>query len=149
MRPLALDLIERIHDGHAHRCFHLPVVEFVRLFAPDASAQELSVTEARGSLEFVADTANGGTFHLPPGEPALFDLNRESLLLRIPERMSGRYEIYTGGFLVAFNDGEELEGCKRLLLLVCNRLASVEVSRERIHARAVRSRMFDLLVEFD
>jgi hypothetical protein len=149
MRPLVLDLIQRINEGHERGRFSLPVVNFIGVFSPDASLEELAKTRSRGALEFVADSADGGTFHLAAGEPALFELNRENLSLRIPERMSGRYEIYTGGFLVAFTDGEELEGCKRLLLLICNRIASVNVSQERVYTRSVKSRMFDLLIEFE
>ena len=85
---------------------------------------------------------------MPEGEPASFALGRENLSLRIPERMSGRYELYDDGFFVAFGDEEELEGCKWVLVNICNRLESVNVSRERIHIRALKSRMFDLLVEF-
>lgn len=149
MRPLVLDLIERITSGHKRARFSLPVVDFVSVFAPGASMEELAKIESRGALEFAADSANGGTFYLPPGEPALFELGRENLSLRIPERMSGRYELYPEGFFVAFNDGEELEGCKRLLLLICNRVASVNVSSERVYIRSVKSRMFDLMVEFE
>lgn len=149
MYPLVLDLIAQMNDGHTRARFSLPIVDFIGIFSPDASAEELAKTEKRGALEFVADAPNSGTFHLPAGEPALFELNRENLSLRIPERMSGRYELYPGGFLVAFNDGEELEGCKRLLLFICNRIASVNVSQERVYTRSVKSRMFDLLIEFD
>lgn len=148
MRPLVLDLIARMNAGHARAHFSLPVVDFVSVFAPGASMEALARTERRGALEFSADGASSGTFHLPPGEPALFELGRENLALRIPEQMSGRYELYPGGFLVAFNEGEELEGCKRLLLLVCNRVTSVTVSTERVYIRSAKSRIFDLLVEF-
>lgn len=149
MRPLVLDLIARMNDGHARGRFTLPVVDFVNTFSPDASEAELAKTRTRGAIEFTADTETGGVFRLAEGAPALFELGREKLVLRIPERMSGRYELYAGGFLVAFDDGEELEGCKRVLLLVCNRVASVNVSTERVYIRAVKSRMFDLLVEFE
>ena len=148
MRPLVHDLIGRMHDGHARKTFSLPVVEFVSAFAPGADAGDLERTASRGSIEFTADAERGGAFRLPAGEPASFALGRENLSLRIPERMSGRYELYDGGFLVAFDDEEELEGCKRVLVNVCNRLESVNVSTERVYIRAVKSRMFDLLVEF-
>ncbi len=149
MRPLVHDLIRRMNAGHARGRFQLPVVEFVSVFAPGASDAELAKTRARGAIEFTADSATGGAFRLSAGAPALFELGRQNLSLRIPERMSGRYELYAGGFLIAFNDGEELEGCKRLLILVCNRVASVNVSTERVYLRAVKSRIFDLLVEFE
>ncbi len=148
MRPLAVELIERIHAGHAQGDFSMPVVDFVRIFAPDASEAELAKVARRGALEFVADASDGGTFQLPVGERATFDLGREGFALRLPVRMSGRYEIYADGFRVLFNEGEELEGCKRLFLLVCNRIVTVDVTTERIYAHAP-VKLFDLCVEFD
>ena len=148
MRPLAVELIERIHAGHVERNFSMPVVDFVRVFAPDASEAELAKVAQRGALEFTADASDGGVFQLPEGERATFDLGREGFALRLPVRMSGRYEIYTDGFRVLFNEGEELEGCKRLVLLVCNRIVTVDVTTERIYAHAP-VKLFDLCVEFD
>ena len=148
MRPLAVELIERIHAGHAQGDFSMPVVDFVRVFAPDASEAELVKVALRGALEFAANASDGGAFQLPEGERATFDLGREGFALRLPVRMSGRYEIYADGFRVLFNEGEELEGCKRLFLLVCNRIVTVDVTTERIYAHAP-VKLFDLCVEFD
>jgi hypothetical protein len=148
MRGVALELITRMHEGHARGRFAIPVVDFVRIFAPGADSAELSKVAERGDLRFTADSADGGTFTLAEGERALFDLQRESLVMRIPVRMSGRYEIRPHAFHVAFNRGEELEGCKRLFLLVCNRVLSVDVSHERVDVR-LPGRIFDLCVEFE
>jgi hypothetical protein len=68
--------------------------------------------------------------------------------MRIPERMSGRYEILPSAFRIIFKEGEELEGCKRLFILVCNRVVSVDVSSERVDVR-LPSKLFDLCVEFE
>lgn len=148
MRPLAKKLIESIHAGHAQGNFLMPVVDFVRVFAPDASEAELAKVARRGVLEFTRDSPDGGAFQLPEGERATFDLGREGFVLRIPARMSGRYEIFAAGFRVTFNEGEELEGCKRLFLLVCNRVVTVDVTTERIYAHAP-VKLFDLCVEFN
>ena len=147
MRPVALELIERMREGHTRGRFQIPVVDFVRVFSPDATEAELSKVAARGDLQFVADSADGGVFELAEGERALFDLHREGLVLRIPARMSGRYRIFPEAFHVSFNRGEELEGCKRVLLLVCKRVQRVEVSGARVDVR-MPSRLFDLCVEF-
>jgi hypothetical protein len=69
MRPLVLDLIARMTDGHAHGRFTLPVVDFVNTFSPDASEAELAKTRTRGAIEFVADTTTGGTFRLARARP--------------------------------------------------------------------------------
>ncbi|MGH9902686.1 MAG: hypothetical protein ACRD68_12835, partial [Pyrinomonadaceae bacterium] len=98
-------------------------------------------------LQFTPASPPGGTFTLNEGERALFDLHREGLVLRIPRRMSGRYELRPGAFQVFFNRGEELEGCKRLFLVVCNRVVSVDVSQHRVDVR-LPHKMFDLCVEF-
>lgn len=148
MRSVALELIERIHVGHARQTFQIPTVDFARVFAPGASDAELQKVAARGDINFVADNANGGTFTLAEGTRAAFDLGREGLVLRIPARMSGRYEIYMEAFSINFNPGEELEGCRRIFLLVCNRVVGVDVSRKRVDVR-MPSRMFDLCVEFE
>lgn len=147
MRPLAVALIERIRDGHAQENFTIPVVEFVRVFAPEAQEAELNKVARRGEILFKADSIVGGEFQLPEGEQATFDLGREGFALRIPPRMSGRYELFADGFRVNFNEGENLEGCKRLLILICNSIVSVDVTTERIYARGA-VRLFDLLVEF-
>ena len=148
MRAAALELIARMHEGHAGGGpFAIPAVEFVRIFSPGADAGELEKIAARGDIQFRPDSPDGGTFQLAPGERALFDLHRDALVLRIPVRMSGRYELRPGAFRIDFNPGEELEGCKRLLLLICNRVVSVEVSPERVDVRAPQ-RIFDLCVEF-
>lgn len=147
MRPVAIDLIARMHRGHESGEFSIPVVDFLGVFAPDASVQELAKVAERGDLKFTADETAGGTFSLAEGERALFDLRREGLVLRIPVLMSGRYELRPGAFTVYFNRGEELEGCKRILLLVCNRVHSVDVSDERVDVK-LPGKIFDLCVEF-
>ncbi len=148
MRGVAMELIARVHEGHKSRRFSIPVVEFARVFAPGASAQELAKAEKRGRMEFVAQGEGEGTFTLRAGERALFDLGREGLVMRIPERMSGRYSLRPGAFRIEFNRGEELEGCKRILLLVCHRVVSVDVSDKRVDVR-LPSKLFDLCVEFE
>lgn len=148
MRAVALRLIAHMHEGHARREFSIPVVEFVHIFSPGASAAELAKVAERGDLRFTADAPDAGAFTLPAGKRALFDLHREGLVLRIPVRMSGRYELRPGAFRITFNAGEELEGCKRLLLLVCNRVLSVDVSPQRVDVRLPHS-ILDLCVEFD
>ncbi|MEJ7708301.1 MAG: hypothetical protein WKF84_00185 [Pyrinomonadaceae bacterium] len=74
-------------------------------------------------------------------------MRREGLVLRIPVLMSGRYELRPQAFTVYFNQDQELEGCKRILLLVCNRVKSVDVSDERVDVR-LPGKIFDLCVEF-
>jgi hypothetical protein len=147
MRPVAHELIARVHAGHAARHFALPVVDFVRVFAPQADEGELLKLRARGDLNFKADAADGGTFALATGARAICDLRREGLVIRVPARLAGRYNVAPQSFRVAFTPGAELEGCKRVLLLVCNRLTSVEVTHERVAVRS-HNRIFDLLVEF-
>ncbi len=147
MRSVALELISRMHAGHARATFQIPVVDFARVFAPGANDTELQKVAARGDIHFVADDVNGGTFMLAEGARAAFDLGREGLMLRIPARMSGRYLVHREAFSIDFNRGEELEGCRRIFLLVCNRVVGVDVSSERVDVR-MPSRMFDLCVEF-
>ena len=147
MRAVALGLVARVHEGHARGVFRLPVVDFVSVFSHDARPDELAKVRARGDLMFAAESDARGSFRLAEGERAIFDLHREGLVLRIPERVSGRYFLRPGAFRVEFNAGEELEGCKRVLLLVCNRVLSVDVSGQRVEVRSPR-RIFDLLVEF-
>jgi hypothetical protein len=148
MRPIALELITRIHEGHARRQFSIPAVDFARVFAPGAHERELAKVAGRGDIQFTASAPDGGTFTLAPGERAVFDLGREALVMRIPARMSGRYRIRPGAFHIEFSKGEELEGCKRLLLLVCNRVISVDVSSTRVDVR-LPGHIFDLCVEFE
>ena len=148
MRPIALELIAQIHDGHARTAFSIPVGDFARVFAPNAMDAELAKVAARGDIQFIADDTNGGTFTLAEGARSAFDLGREGLVLRIPARMGGRYDIRSEAFRISFNRGEELEGCRRIFLLVCNRVVSVEVSSARVDVR-MPSRMFDLCVEFE
>lgn len=147
MRPVALDLVARVHEGHSRGLFRIPVVDFLSVFSHDASPAELRKVRERGDLLFAAETDTAGSFRLAEGERALFDLHREGLVLRIPRRVGGRYAVRPGAFRVEFNAGEELEGCKRLVLLVCNRVLSVDVSGERVEVRSPR-RVFDLIVEF-
>jgi hypothetical protein len=148
MRGVAMELIARVHEGHKSGRFSIPVVEFARVFAPGASRSELAKVEKRGRMEFSADDRSAGTFTLGNGARALFDLGREGLVMRIPERMSGRYSLSPGAFRIDFNKGEELEGCKRILLLVCHRVVSVDVSDKRVDVR-LPSKLFDLCVEFE
>jgi hypothetical protein len=148
MRPVALRLIERMHDGHARREFSIPVVDFARIFAPGASSAELEKVAQRGDIHFMAQDEKGGTFKLAEGPRATFDLGREGLVMRVPAQLSGQYELRPEAFHIAFNKGEELEGCKRLFVLVCNRVVSVDVSSERVDVR-LPSRLFDLCVEFE
>ncbi|MCA1557072.1 MAG: hypothetical protein LC731_00865 [Acidobacteria bacterium] len=103
---------------------------------------------ARGDLNFEPVDEAGGTFSLARGPRALFDLGREGLVMRVPERMSGLYTLSDGAFHIEFNKGEELEGCKRLVMLVCNRVVSVDVSASRVDVH-LPSRIFDLCVEFE
>jgi hypothetical protein len=149
MREVAIELIARMHDGHGLGVeFSIPVIDFVRIFAPGAPAVELEKVGARGDLSFKPTGAQEGEFALTKGPRALFDLGREGLVMRIPERMSGLYALSDGAFHIEFNKGEELEGCKRLLLLVCNRVMSVDVSASRVDVH-LPSRIFDLCVEFE
>ena len=147
MRGVALELIARMHEGHGRGRFSIPVVDFARVFAPGARESELLKVAERGDIHFTAETAGGGTFKLAAGPRATFDLGRDGLVMRVPARMSGRYEVRAEAFSIKFNKGEELEGCKRLLVLVCNRVVSVDVSSVRVDVH-LPSRIFDLCVEF-
>jgi hypothetical protein len=124
------------------------VVDFARIFAPGASAAELEKVAERGDIHFRRTGAMDGLFHLAEGPLAIFDLGREGLVMRVPKRMSGTYALSEGAFRIEFNEGEELEGCKRLLLLACNRVLSVDVSGSRVDVR-LPHRIFDLCVEFE
>ena len=146
---MAVALIERMHAGHnAGERFSIPVVDFARIFAPGAPEAELEKVAARGDINFVPAYERGGTFSLAKGPRALFDLGREGLVMRVPKSMSGAYTLSDGAFHIEFNKGEELEGCKRLVLLVCNRVLSVDVSERRVDVH-LPSRIFDLCVEFE
>lgn len=146
---MAIELIRRMHEGHATgQGFSIPVVDFARIFAPGAPAAELEKVAERGDINFAPLSQSGGTFTLAEGPRALFDLGREGLVMRVPVRMSGRYTLRPDAFHIEFNKREELEGCKRLLMLVCNRVLSVEVSSSRVDVR-LPSRFFDLCVEFE
>lgn len=147
MRAVAVELIGRVHAGHARGRFSVPVVDFVRVFSPGAGEAEMAKVAARGDLSFAADSPAGGSFTLAQGQPALFDLHREGLVMRIPARVGGRYELMPEAFRVTFNKGEELEGCKRLLLLVCNRVTSVQVTQRRVDVH-LSVKMLDMCVEF-
>jgi hypothetical protein len=149
MRAVAVELVARMHEGHKRGAgFSIPVVDFARIFAPGAHASELEKVAARGDIHFEPDGEKGGTFALAKGPRALFDLGREGLVMRVPERMSGVYTLSHGAFHIKFNKDEELEGCKRLVLLVCNRVRSVDVSAARVDVH-LPSRIFDLCVEFE
>ena len=148
MREVTIRLIERMHEGHTRREFAIPVVDFVGVFAPGAEEAELAKVAERGEIHFKADSDEGGTFQLAAGPQATFELGREGLAMRVPERMSGHYLIRPSAFHIDFNSGEELEGCKRIFALLCNRVVSVDVSSERVDIR-LPSKMFDLCVEFE
>ena len=148
MRAVALDLIARMQEGHARGRFRIPAVDFLRVFAPGASDEELAKVAERGDINFTADSSEGGSFTLEEGERAVFDLRREGLVMRVPARLGGRYEILADSFRVNFKRGEELEGCKRLVALVCNRVRSVEVTPQRVDVH-LNVKMFDLCVEFE
>jgi len=147
MRAVALDLIARMHEGHARDEFRIPAVDFLRVFAPGASDEELAKVAERGDIKFKADSSSGGSFTLEEGERALFGLRREGLFMRVPARLSGRYEILADSFRVRFKRGEELEGCKRLVALVCNRVRTIEVTPHRVDVH-LNVKLFDLCVEF-
>jgi hypothetical protein len=148
MRPVTLKLIERMHEGHAQGRFSIPVVDFARVFAPGAEASEMAKVAERGDIQFTAKTEKGGVFRLAEGVRATFDLGREGLAMRIPARLSGSYAVRPSAFQISFNEGEELEGCKHLFILVCNRVVSVDVSSERVDVR-LPSKLFNLCVEFE
>ncbi len=148
MRPVTLELIRRVHEGHAAGPFQIPVVDFVRVFAPGAAPAELEKVAARGRIHFAPTGSGGGTFRLAEGPEATFELGREGLAMRVPERMSGAYEVRPDSFHITFNKGEELEGCKRLFVLMCNRVIGVDVSTKRVDVR-LPSKLFDLCVELE
>jgi hypothetical protein len=148
MRAVTLKLVERMHEGHARGQFSIPVVDFVRVFAPGAQESELAKVAKRGDIKFVAESKSGGEFQLAEGPRATFEMGREGLAMRVPARMSGHYEIRPSAFHIEFKSGEELEGCKRLLMLICNRVVSVDVSSERVDIH-LPSKIFDLCVEFE
>lgn len=149
MREVAIELIARMHEGHRGGTeFSIPVVDFARIFAPGAPASELEKVARRGDITFVPVGENDGTFALASGPRALFDLGREGLVMRINERMAGAYTLSDGAFHIEFNKGEELEGCKRLVLLVCNRVLGVDVSARRVDVH-LPAKFLDLCVEFD
>src|SRR5919206_4313815 len=50
MRGAAVELIARVRDGHARGSFRIPVVDFLRVFSPGASATELAKVAERGDL---------------------------------------------------------------------------------------------------
>jgi hypothetical protein len=147
MRPVTLKLIASVHEGHGRGQFSIPAADFLRVFAPGATDAELQSVAERGDINFQAESETGGTFTLATGKRALFDLRREGLVMRIPVRMSGRYEIRPNAFHIDFEEGEELEGCKRLLMLICNRVVSVDVSSTRVDVR-LPNKLLDLCVEF-
>jgi hypothetical protein len=147
MRPVTLQLIARVHEGHARGSFSIPAADFLRVFAPGATSSELARVAMRGDISFKAESESGGTFVLAEGKRALFDLRREGLVMRIPTRMSGKYELRPDAFQIDFREGEELEGCKRLLMLICNRVVSVDVSSTRVDVR-LPNKLLDLCVEF-
>lgn len=147
MRPVTLQLIASMHEGHGRGRFSIPAADFLRIFAPAATPAELSKVAERGDIHFTAENETGGSFVLAAGERALFDLKREGLVMRLPARMSGSYQLHPGAFHINFTDGEELEGCKRILMLICNRVVSVEVSDTRVNVR-LPNKLLDLCVEF-
>ncbi|MBD0326680.1 MAG: hypothetical protein ICV68_09620 [Pyrinomonadaceae bacterium] len=147
MRPVTLRLINSMHDGHKRGRFSIPAADFLRVFSPGATPSELAKVATRGNINFTADGETDGTFILAKGERALFDLHREGLVMRLPTRMSGRYKLRPNAFRIDFKEGEELQGCKRILMLVCNRVISVDVSSARVDVR-LPNKFLDLCVEF-
>lgn len=149
MRAVAIELIERMHMGHRAGSFQIPAVDFVRIFAPNANAAGMDKVAQRGDIHFIAEAEKSGSFRLATGERALFDLEREGLVVKLPARpLSGKYSLLADGFRIRFARGEELEGCRRLLLLICHRVVGVEVTRARVCVE-MPTRLFDLCVEFD
>ena len=148
MRPVALDLIDRMRKGHLNENFSIPLVDFTRVFAPNAPEEQLAGVGNRGEILFKAEDESSGSFTLPEGERALLDLGREGLVMRVPVRMSGTYQLQTDGFRIIFNEGEELEGCKKILVLVCNRVLSVEVTTSRVDIN-LSNKILNLCVEFE
>jgi hypothetical protein len=148
MKEVAIGLIDRMREGHKSGAFSIPVVDFLKIFSPYSNEAELEKIRERGDIEFKADSQESGLFSLANGDTAVFDLHRESFVIRIPTRMSGRYTLSSDGFTIKFNPGEELEGCKRLFILICNRVVSVEVTSKRVQIHLPIS-MLDLTVDFD
>lgn len=148
MRPVALELIRKVQAGHRRGDFSIPVLDFVRVFAPEASAEEFEKVAGRGDIRFKAEGTDGGSFSLAEGERASFELHRDGLVMRVPARMGGKYEISAEAFRIEFNEGEELEGCKRIIVLICNQVRSVEVSSKQVYI-SFPSKIFDLCVEFE
>ncbi|MBA2733742.1 MAG: hypothetical protein H0U54_12720, partial [Acidobacteria bacterium] len=64
MRPVTMELIKRMHEGHTQGRFSIPVVEFARVFAPGAQAEELAKVIERGDIDFMPESERGGTFQL-------------------------------------------------------------------------------------
>src|SRR5215217_1464901 len=77
MREVARELVTRMHEGHKRGPFSIPVVNFARVFAPQAPAAELEKVSARGDIHFRPAGAHQGIFELMEGPRALFDLGRE------------------------------------------------------------------------
>jgi hypothetical protein len=148
MRTVALDLIDRMRKGHLNKNFSIPLVDFTRVFAPNASEAQLAEVSNRDSILFKAEDESTGSFTLPEGERALLDLGREGLVMRVPVLMSGTYLLQAEGFRIIFNEGEELEGCKKILLLVCNRVLSVDVTTSRVDIK-LSNKILNLCVEFE
>jgi len=123
MKPVAVELIRRMHAGHTGGEFAIPVIDFIGIFAPDAPAKELAKLEARGAITFLPEGKDGGTFTLAAGDIAYFDLGRDGLVIKIPKQMSGTYSLPSAdSFRIDFTEGAELEGCKRIFILICNRV---------------------------
>lgn len=149
MKPVAVDLIRRMHAGHASGEFQIPVVDFIGVFAPDAPAKELAKLEARGAISFQPEGKDAGTFTLAAGDAAYFDLGRERLVIKVPKQMHGTYSLPDAdSFRIDFAEGAGLEGCKRILVLICNRVLWIEVSASRVDIKTP-NRMSDLSVVFD
>jgi hypothetical protein len=148
MRTVAVDLIDRMRKGHSNGSFSIPLVDFTRVFAPNASEAELTAVSNRGEIQFRAEGDSTGNFTLPEGKRALLDLGREGLVMRVPVRMSGNYLLQPNGFRISFNEGEELEGCKKILLLVCNRVLNVDVTTSRVDIK-LSNKILNLCVEFE
>ena len=51
MRAVALELVARVHEGHARGLFRIPVADFVAVFSHDARPAELAKVRARGDSQ--------------------------------------------------------------------------------------------------
>ena len=112
-----------------------------------ANAVETNATELYQSL---LDLQNPWTVMCVAAHPD--DEDGTSLIM-----LRRKFGVHTVSVFSTFGEGgqndvgpelyEELEGCKHVLTLVCNRILSVDVSSERVDVH-LPSKLFDLCVEF-